>query len=167
MVLTSFQLPRPEALEAFMTSVFLSDPGLLGSLLTLCSQCVQSLTGSHQPHSNYPGPSHLHLTPGSLQWPPNWASCFPSCLCVIQSLPSQKSGFLNTTSGGLTLVLQTSSGLPSDRGLSDRAACAPLTYLLFTHSIPDTPASSLILGYTRHIPPQGLCSCCCSAPGSP
>lgn len=49
MVLLPFQLLRPEALEALVTSVSLSYPGSLGSLVTHGSHCVQSLTGSRQP----------------------------------------------------------------------------------------------------------------------
>lgn len=78
------------------------------------------------------GQSHLHLTLRLLQWPPDWASCFLACLCAVQSLPIQRSDFLNTKSDGLTLLLHTSPQLPSDHGLSDRLSCAPLTHLLFS-----------------------------------
>lgn len=67
-----------------------------------------------------------------LQWPPDWASCSLACLCAVQSLPIQRSDFLNTKLDGLTLLLHTSPRLPSVHGLSDRVSCAPLTHLLFS-----------------------------------
>ena len=39
-------------------------------------------------HPYHPNPSHQHVSPGFMNWPPNWTPCFHLCPLSIYSLQS-------------------------------------------------------------------------------